>query len=701
MSGQLRPGAILDDRYTLLRRLGAGSTGAVWQAEDGHGGLVACKILHPQLSDDQQVVQQMLREARVLAQLTHPNITRPIDFRTDGPFVYLAMEFVDGDPLHEVIGARAELGRNFSGSEVQQLFGQLCDGVAHAHSKYIVHRDLKPHNVMVVRGAEVPQIKVLDFGLARLLEGSIFEATTFGRALGSLFYMSPEQTRGEPATIRSDVFALGAILYELVTLHRTWARDNRGRPVPAFSQSVPGASNNLADVFDRLARGPRPKARDLRLEVSSRLDALIRRALDIEPKSRPSSVGELREEAMAGLEGLEPGEVVWAPATGPITTAGSLAFGPTIVDDAELSKSTDPAPGELVGDGLEGAGPTTAASPSPAFMHSLDSSSGEPVATTSDYIASPGGPSTTATQESAAPSFDDFAAAGDGSGSFDSPTVDVHSAAAEAVASAQDDRLSEPELPSAIRTSGPVDDNRPTQNVRPASTTALVASGSPAVDVHLRPGQRVTTGESAAATEPGELYESVSAVVQPIPTDIRLAALPHPSRSADTPIKPRRPAVERRARVARAEARADADAPKPSASNVSPNHPEIGRSAIAIVGSMIVVGALVVAFLANWSSPRSPGRTSVPGVVEVVDEATPTLAPDVRARLHLLLQRLDAYPNDADLRSRLKEALVGEAAKLRPGRRRREILRLTQRDTTVENDAALRAAAELLMSERQ
>lgn len=301
----LRQGLVIDHRFTLERRLGSGATGVVWVARDGERGQeVALKILHPQLSHEAMLVAQLAREANVLTQLQHPHIARAIAFQPEGELIYLAMELVEGRPLHEVIGERAKASRHFDREELEALVGQLAGAVGHAHGKWIVHRDLKPQNVVVRELGERLEVKVLDFGIARLLEGSIFDATTFGRQLGSLFYMSPEQVRGEPAGVRSDVFALASIIFELVTLHRAWAWDGAGRPLPAFTGPVPhGEDNAVATVMMRISAGPRPRPSMVRPELSQGFDALLERALAIDAEDRPASVSELAAEVLQELRG--------------------------------------------------------------------------------------------------------------------------------------------------------------------------------------------------------------------------------------------------------------------------------------------------------------------------------------------------------------------------------------------------------------
>ncbi|MCK6551723.1 protein kinase, partial [Myxococcota bacterium] len=305
LESTLKAGAVLDDRYQLLRQLGAGGCGAVWLAQDGHdsGREVVLKILHPHFDRYSMAVKQLAREAEVLGQLAHPNIAKPFAFSSSGVHTYLVMEHIDGRPLDQEIGAHSRVDRPFGAAEVRRIFEELCSAVSHAHSRTVIHRDLKPQNVMVLKKGPVA-VKVLDFGIAKLLEGNIFDATTFGRRLGSMFYMSPEQCKGEPADVRSDVFSLGVIAFEVLTLRRAWAWDVDGRPVRAFDQPVPAdGANSLSAVLMRVASAPRPRPSEARPGLSSKLDDVVMRAMSIEPERRFPSVDAFLAELVRGLGG--------------------------------------------------------------------------------------------------------------------------------------------------------------------------------------------------------------------------------------------------------------------------------------------------------------------------------------------------------------------------------------------------------------
>ena len=213
---RLMPGSQLGS-YTILSPLGAGGMGEVYRAHDIKLGRdVALKVLPQGLADDPERRARLLREARAAAALNHPNICTIHDVGEAEGHVYIAMEVVEGQPLNR----RLDPGPMPS-EEVVRYALQLADALAHAHDRGVVHRDLKSANVMVTPEGRV---KVLDFGLARRLSGeALVEATTRshqtltlpGAILGTLPYMAPEQLRGQPTDARSDVWALGVVLYEM------------------------------------------------------------------------------------------------------------------------------------------------------------------------------------------------------------------------------------------------------------------------------------------------------------------------------------------------------------------------------------------------------------------------------------------------------------------------------------------------------
>ena len=327
-NAELNSGLTLDGKYGLIRRLGHSSTATTWLAQKEEGQLVACKILHPLMRTNERAVAMIQREAEVLSRLNHNHIARHIDISTDGALVYHVTEYVDGRYLSDVIGEQTQSGLHFYGSRVRRIFGQLCVAMSYAHTQAVVHRSIRPQNVMVVEQPDGPVVKVLGFGSARLIDENVFEAPTMGADVGEPMYTAPEQFTGGPATIRSDIFALGTILFELVTLRRPWLHDGHGQLLAAFTEPVAPGSNSLASVLPRIVIEPRPRVRNERAALASSLEELISKALAVDPAVRPSSVAELQGLARPGLLAIpdtvvpiRPGDLsidessssVWAP----------------------------------------------------------------------------------------------------------------------------------------------------------------------------------------------------------------------------------------------------------------------------------------------------------------------------------------------------------------------------------------------------
>ncbi len=236
--GQFALGDLVAERFRIERFLGEGGMGEVWQATDTElHRQVALKTLHPTLAANPQVVDRFKREVMLASRITHPNICRIYDYGRHAEVSFLTMELVEG----ETLASRLEKQGRLTTDEALPLVAQICAGLAAAHAEGIVHRDFKSGNVMLSGDRAV----VTDFGLARAVsadEGQDHTAT--GAILGTPAYMAPEQVVGDPVTAAADIYALGVVMYEMVTGHRPFeggsamalmARKVRDRPTPPGS----------------------------------------------------------------------------------------------------------------------------------------------------------------------------------------------------------------------------------------------------------------------------------------------------------------------------------------------------------------------------------------------------------------------------------------------------------------------------------
>jgi serine/threonine protein kinase len=195
--------------YKVLEKIGEGGMGSVWRGVDIMlDREVAIKMLRPELANDPQIVERFRAEAVTLARLNHPNIATLYAFLRQGNDYFMVMEYVRGETLSHAISRIGPI----SCTQTLKLFGQVLEGVHHAHEMGIIHRDIKPANVMLTPNASV---KVMDFGIARALSAS--RMTRTGHLIGTLEYMAPELIQGAGGDVRSDIYALGLLLYEMLT----------------------------------------------------------------------------------------------------------------------------------------------------------------------------------------------------------------------------------------------------------------------------------------------------------------------------------------------------------------------------------------------------------------------------------------------------------------------------------------------------
>lgn len=195
-------------KYDILETIGRGGMGVVHKATDPVlGRLVAIKMMTDAFSDDPELLKRFYREAQSTARLTHPNIVTVYDMGDEEGIPYLVMQYLEGESLHAIIKSR----RNMSLLTKANYLLQICHGLQYAHEHRITHRDIKPANIMVLPDGTV---KIVDFGIARMANDQL---TRPGQVMGSIYYMSPEQINEGEVDARSDIFALGALAYELLT----------------------------------------------------------------------------------------------------------------------------------------------------------------------------------------------------------------------------------------------------------------------------------------------------------------------------------------------------------------------------------------------------------------------------------------------------------------------------------------------------
>jgi eukaryotic-like serine/threonine-protein kinase len=271
-------GQVLDQRYHITRKLGEGGMSYVYQAQEvDTGRAVAVKILIPRLSRDPSSVERLRREATIATRLNHPNVCPILRLgETSERLLYLVMPFLEGDALSEHETRRG----SFTVTDGIPLLVQMCQGLGHAHDLQIIHRDLKPENIMLVPDTAVPtgfRAVVMDFGLAkeRRAGPDVVKLTATGIVLGTPEFMSPEQIRGKPLDGRSDVYALGILAFEM------------------FTAQLPFTGKSAQETMIARLRGAPLKLRDLRGDLPSRLEAVISKALAVDPAERQGSMEEL------------------------------------------------------------------------------------------------------------------------------------------------------------------------------------------------------------------------------------------------------------------------------------------------------------------------------------------------------------------------------------------------------------------------
>jgi serine/threonine-protein kinase len=328
--------------YKIVRVLGEGGMGTVYLAEHPMiGKRVAVKMLRPDLGTDPGLVSRFFQEAKAVNEIRHPNIVDISDFgHTEDGIVYFVMELMEGQSLRDRLSASGPMP-----IDVAVTFArQVIDALAAAHRVGIVHRDLKPDNIFLVADTQVPggfRSKLFDFGVAKLLgdkQSQVGHKTIDGAVVGTPFYMSPEQALCQDVGVAADIYAMGVVMYEMVT------------------GTVPFHSEQLVILLNAILKQPAPPPSRVRPDTPPWLDRLVLRCLEKDPEARPRSMEEVSAILAAGSAELSGGEValgatMMAPVglTPPPVTVGqapatrtSVARQPTAAGNAAVVNTAQP-----------------------------------------------------------------------------------------------------------------------------------------------------------------------------------------------------------------------------------------------------------------------------------------------------------------------------------------------------------------------
>jgi serine/threonine protein kinase len=259
--------------YRIERLIGEGGMGNVYLAVHTHiGRQVAIKALNPMLARNPEIRERFKNEASMLSQLHHPNIVQLYDYVEMDQGIYLVMEYAEGKPLDEYI---EKVTGPIPEEKAIPLFTQIIDGVAYAHKKNVVHRDIKPSNIIVNTEGKV---KILDFGIAKIIGDSNNKLTKTGTKLGTVLYMSPEQVKGLELDYRTDIYSLGITLYEMLT--------GRG----------PFETNSTEyEVYKKIVEEPLPDPRSFYPGISDGMTAILIKATEKDVAARFQSCSEFRQ----------------------------------------------------------------------------------------------------------------------------------------------------------------------------------------------------------------------------------------------------------------------------------------------------------------------------------------------------------------------------------------------------------------------
>ena len=269
-------GQKISDRYQIMKAIGEGGMANVYLAYDTIlDRNVAVKILRGDLAGDEKFVRRFQREALSASSLSHPNIVEVYDVGEDNNNYYIVMEYVEGKNLKDLIKKRGKLTL----SEVVDIMLQITDGMSVAHDSYIIHRDIKPQNIMILENGLV---KIMDFGIAMAMNAT--QLTQTNSVMGSVHYLPPEQASGKGATLQSDIYSMGIVMYELLT------------------GKLPYKGDNAVEIALKHLKEPLPSIKEELPSIPQSVENIIMKATAKNPKNRYEDAKEMHEDLLTCLD---------------------------------------------------------------------------------------------------------------------------------------------------------------------------------------------------------------------------------------------------------------------------------------------------------------------------------------------------------------------------------------------------------------
>ena len=272
----LSKGQKINDRYEIIKMIGEGGMANVYLANDNIlERKVAIKVLRGDLSNDEKFIRRFKREALSVSNLSHPNIVEVYDVGEEDGNYYIVMEYIEGKTLKQLLQKRGALTL----PEVIDIMSQLTDGLSHAHEAYIIHRDIKPQNIMIEDNGLV---KITDFGIAMALNST--QLTQTNSVMGSVHYLPPEQANGKGSTIKSDIYSLGILMYELL------------------AGSVPFKGDTAVEIALKHMKEKMPSIRKQNPTIPQSVENIVLKATAKNPKNRYDSVREMYNDLQTAME---------------------------------------------------------------------------------------------------------------------------------------------------------------------------------------------------------------------------------------------------------------------------------------------------------------------------------------------------------------------------------------------------------------